>query len=572
MADRSVTVRFQTREEDYLARNPDGTLAGFNSRGEPLRASLEIDTDKTTGDAPYKLNYTLSTDSWRGQSVFLRYYSNSDETIVARTTNGEVVITAENLISEQKTESLVFTNEGERSISGIPSAGSVNSRWVGNVLSSGDTGGSGEAAALCSGERSGSGPNVTFDGEKLRASENVTGVLEVTYTETYAEIRSNAAEAGTVVVAVCQGSLAEAEQYEVEYAETTWRGNPDSECCQDGPTTELAIPAAFDADPGWDKAVYVIGGCPPFTWGVTGTGFSIKNAETEEARFNTVHAADDACGDGILTVTDACGDSVEAILETDEGCCEDQGGDPLGWADGNPDAICMSTTFQEPFGLSGGVPPYDWQVTIGDSVASWGNASTTDPANVLFATADEPTTVRLRVNDDCGEIIYRDISLGMEWSDDNPETIDQDDEVAVSVDGGIGPFHWSVSGTGFSMEVSETQDGVNLLVSDGSACGPASITVTDDCGQSVTGGVRCTEGSWDTTNSRALGGCDDDGMGERHYYFSPICRLEYACGAEGEGSSYCAPMEGVCAEFHRTVCYGSELCSVCGADSHNWSC
>lgn len=500
MAEKSVTVRFRTREEEYLARNPDGTIAGFNKRGEPLRARLEIDEEKTSGSDPYNMVYTLWTDTWRGQDVFLRYYSNSDDPIVVRTTNGEAVITATNLVSAQRTESLVFTNQSAKAISGIPTGGVVNSRWVGNVLSSGSgSGGAGsaEAAALCAGEKIGSGPHVAWDGENLHVPEAVTGVMEVTYTETYAEIRSNAAEVGTVVIAVCQGSLAEAEQYEIGYPEAG-TVNPDDECCRDDDHDPLSIPDSFDGDPGWGTAVYVFGGCPPYAWSVEGMGFSMLRETTAIARHNTVEIAEEGCGDGILSVTDACGDSVESVVETDTGCCEDQGGEPLAWADGNGEAVCMSTTYHETFAVTGGAAPYEWAITQGEDVASWGVDTTTGPANNLRTWASEPTTIRVRVSDSCGEVIHRDISLGMEWAEDNPETIGQGDEVAISVVGGVPPFHWSISGgsgTGFSLGVSTTEDRVNLLITDDSACGGVEISVTDDCGQTVSGGIRCTADS-----------------------------------------------------------------------------
>jgi len=89
-------------------------------------------------------------------------------------------------------------------------------------------------------------------------------------------------------------------------------------------------------------------------------------------------------------------------------------------------------------------------------------------------------------------------SSALAWSEDNPETIDRNDQVAVSVTGGVGPYNWSVQGTGFSLGTSETEDGVNLLNSDASACGPATIKVTDACGTTVTGYVRCTVGQWNS--------------------------------------------------------------------------
>jgi hypothetical protein len=218
---------------------------------------------------------------------------------------------------------------------------------------------------------------------------------------------------------------------------------------------------------------------------------------TAIARHNTVELSDDACGDGILTVSDACGDTVESVVETDVGCCEDQGGEKFAWADGNDEAVCMSTTYHETFSVTGGAAPFEWAVTKGSDVASWGVDTTTGPANNLRTWASEPTTIRVRVQDACGEVIHRDISVGMEWDPDNPETIGQNDEVAVSVIGGVGPFRWTASGTGYSMGVSTTEDRVNLLISDDEACGSAEITVTDSCNQTVEGGLRGTEGGFD---------------------------------------------------------------------------
>ncbi len=100
-----------------------------------------------------------------------------------------------------------------------------------------------------------------------------------------------------------------------------------------------------------------------------------------------------------------------------------------------------------------------------------GNAETQNLVNTIFNTATECRTIRARVTDSCGEISYGDFQIGMEWDEDNPETIGQEDEVVVSVKGGIGQFNESVSGTGFSMAVPVTDDRTNLLISDGSACG-----------------------------------------------------------------------------------------------------
>jgi len=80
------------------------------------------------------------------------------------------------------------------------------------------------------------------------------------------------------------------------------------------------------------------------------------------------------------------------------------------------------------------------------------------------------------------------------------ETIDQgigeeDATAVVIVTDGCGPFTWEVSGTGFSIPAS-TDGRTNTLSADDTACGTATITVTDNCGDSCTGYVRGTEGQW----------------------------------------------------------------------------
>jgi len=83
-----------------------------------------------------------------------------------------------------------------------------------------------------------------------------------------------------------------------------------------------------------------------------------------------------------------------------------------------------------------------------------------------------------------------------EYDPDNAETMGQSDEITITVLGGCPPFDWSVSGSGFSFAQSETDTRFNTLIADAGSCGSATITVTDDCGDTVTGYVRNTTGSW----------------------------------------------------------------------------
>ena len=104
--------------------------------------------------------------------------------------------------------------------------------------------------------------------------------------------------------------------------------------------------------------------------------------------------------------------------------------------------------------------------------------------------------------DDCADCNTAD---PLEWPDTNPDTIAKNSQEAVWVVGGVGPYQWSVSGTGFSLITDVTQGGINILIADETACGPASITVQDYCGSEVTGEVRCTSGLWCQIDSCTAG-------------------------------------------------------------------
>jgi hypothetical protein len=88
----------------------------------------------------------------------------------------------------------------------------------------------------------------------------------------------------------------------------------------------------------------------------------------------------------------------------------------------------------------------------------------------------------------------------MSWDTDlSGTTIIRNGSCAVAILGGRGPYKWSVSGTGFSMQTASTPiDGfTNVLLADGTACGVATITVKDNCGNTVTGPVRVPDyGEW----------------------------------------------------------------------------
>ena len=66
----------------------------------------------------------------------------------------------------------------------------------------------------------------------------------------------------------------------------------------------------------------------------------------------------------------------------------------------------------------------------------------------------------------------------------------------LTVQNGAGPFTWAVSGTGFCLAYVTTTGRSNILRADDTACGPATITITDYCSNSCTCEVRGTTGTW----------------------------------------------------------------------------
>jgi hypothetical protein len=75
--------------------------------------------------------------------------------------------------------------------------------------------------------------------------------------------------------------------------------------------------------PGGSISVYVLYGCPPFTWAVSGTGYSIGQTQTE-GRSNQLNCAAGTCGVNFdafakVTVTDSCGGAVTGTIRNTAG-------------------------------------------------------------------------------------------------------------------------------------------------------------------------------------------------------------------------------------------------------------
>lgn len=87
----------------------------------------------------------------------------------------------------------------------------------------------------------------------------------------------------------------------------------------------------------------------------------------------------------------------------------------------------------------------------------------------------------------------------MIYDPDNPDTIEPNSSVSLSVLGGGPDFSWSVEGTGFWFDAEYTITTIltsgrtATLYADDTASGTAAITITDACGFEVNGQVECSD-------------------------------------------------------------------------------
>ena len=99
-----------------------------------------------------------------------------------------------------------------------------------------------------------------------------------------------------------------------------------------------------------------------------------------------------------------------------------------------------------------------------------------------------------------GEVTYQE-DWQLQWAPDNPQEIAQNQSVTLHVINGAAPYTWSVAESGFSLAATDNAGDANTLFADNSACGSATITVTDSAGDSVIGHVRGTTGRWVAVNN-----------------------------------------------------------------------
>jgi hypothetical protein len=221
--------------------------------------------------------------------------------------------------------------------------------------------------------------------------------------------------------------------------------------------------------------------------------------------------------------------------------------------------------------------------------------------------------IKICMTDPCGNVCCHDSEITckvcppdivISWDDGiSADTIGQGNggfaTAGVAVLDGLGPYSWSVAGTGFSMLHANTEGKTNTLQADDTACGPATITVTDFCGDTTTGYVRCTAGQWteigftscvitgaitegdgatriegkyklvenwsNSCSSSGLG-CSDPTWGLCYYLYANCHCLTSGCHAT-MGCTQCLDHGGICtAAGYGVQCFSPSDCLCCNID------
>lgn len=171
-------------------------------------------------------------------------------------------------------------------------------------------------------------------------------------------------------------------------------------------------------------------------------------------------------------------------------------------------------------------------------------------------------------SDCCGGI------SALSWDTVNSaETVARGNSVSIYVEEGLGPFTWSVAGTGFTLGTTWTAGRTNSLSADGAACGMAIITAAGQCG-SVVGYVLCTSGNYywhhkvQVCSTWVCGECNVNPADHTICYENNgLWKIDTAWGS-GAGGGSCVPCGAS----------GSDRCGNAGAtwiaceDWYEWRC
>ena len=150
--------------------------------------------------------------------------------------------------------------------------------------------------------------------------------------------------------------------------------------------------------------------------------------------------------------------------------------------------------------IIGTAEPYDWEIVSGNGMLR--KVQTIEPYNTIdIPDGSSNGIIKIKVNDaglnwfEAELEIVDELPIVFDW--DNPDIIDVGQTVTLSFKNGTGPFTWSITGTGFSLQDTTREDRMNLVIADSTVNGSAEITVTDFNGLTQTFTIRSTVGKWE---------------------------------------------------------------------------
>lgn len=241
------------------------------------------------------------------------------------------------------------------------------------------------------------------------------------------------------------------------------------------------------------------------------------------------------------------------------------------------------------YSVGGGSPPFELWRRDKNPATSWYFVS-------MLPVTEEARTFRYECSSDegihCGvdaDIQVRDILAHesntlairtlpcpehLQWDSNNPQEINRETSVTIRVTGGFPLYTWQVSGTGFSLNADQTYDAANTLIADSSACGIATISVTDAQDETVTGYVRCVTGQWvlvcyEECASAVGTNCYNHNiiLNDNRYKVSFNCSWRYGCD-ELCGVNY------ITEDLNNRGCLPNQICNTGLRDiwKYDWRC
>jgi len=230
------------------------------------------------------------------------------------------------------------------------------------------------------------------------------------------------------------------------------------------------------------------------------------------------------------------------------------------------------------------------KANLGAVITEWEDTITDSGLYNIVNTVEGSVTIRPKDLAACSSATFV-------YDPDNPETVAREDDVVITVIYGCPPFTWGVTGTGFSFADATTNTRTNTLSADDTACGAASVTVTDVNSTEVTGYVRCTassdwadKGSYMSTDGGGVTGTPCPSCGsdfetiEGNKKYVGIAAQAAGCYTAGNTATWTTVPDGApdeppcgspwecCAEGECDDIYGDRWCIWAKVLYYEWEC